>query len=165
MKSILFIMSLFRWKCATLFEWDGWRLKVCVRMKTTIFAITTTQYNANGVVNQSLLSVIVGCLVQIKALIAFFRKNWFAVQKTSSSKQTSLTKVKCFSLASRIYLSIQEELQAVPSHGVHSWYEITFPSTPLFAVPTLHGLSHSKAQCTLKFKFKHSLKCFITLRL
>jgi len=134
-------------------------------VKTRTFAIKRTKYNANGAVNQSVLSVVAGCLLQIKGLMAFFRKNLFAGQKTSSRKQTLLTEVKCFSLAGKIYLCIQEELQVVPSHDMCSHYEIICLSTSLFAVPTLHGLLHSKAQCALKLKFKHSLKCFIMLRL
>lgn len=96
MKNILFIKSLFIWKHA-IFEWDGWRLKVYVQEKITIFAIITTQNNANGVVNQSILSV--GCLGQSKVLMPHFRKKWFAGQKTSSNTQTSSAKVKCLSLA------------------------------------------------------------------
>lgn len=95
MKNILFIKSWFIWKHAT-FGWDWWRLKVYVQAKPTMFAIITTQNN-DGVVNQSILFV--GCLVQIKVLMAFFKKICFAGQKISSKTQTSSTKVKCFSLA------------------------------------------------------------------
>lgn len=88
---------------------------------------TTTSYNDNGVVNRSLLSVIDGCLVQIKGSVAFFSKNWFTWQKASSNKQTLSTKVKYFSLAGKIYVHIQEELQSPAA--VCTQYKITFPST------------------------------------
>lgn len=137
MKNILFIKLQFIWKHTTFFEWDGWRLKVCALTKTTVFAIITTQNNANSVANQSILSV--GCLIQIKVFMPFFRKYWFSGQKTSSNTQTSPAKVKCFSLASKSCLHLLKWLQAVPSHGVYSWYEITFPSISLFAVQPFMG--------------------------